>query len=61
MIARDFCFCSLFYTVQVVYKIIIVTTNLKRNYIECLEQIKSGMMFIIEGILKYKTFSLLLK
>ena len=52
MIVRDFSFRSLFYTVQVMYKIIIVITNLKRNYSECLEQIKSGIIFIIEGILK---------
>ncbi len=52
MIVRDLCFRSLFYTVQVMYKIIIVITNLKRNYSVCLEQMKSGIMFIIEGILK---------
>ena len=52
MIVRDFRFRSLFYTVQVMYKIIIVITNLKRNYSVCLEQIKSGIMFIIKGILK---------
>jgi hypothetical protein len=52
MIVRDLCFRSLFYTVQVMYKIIIVITNLKRNYSVCLEQMKSGIIFIIEGILK---------
>lgn len=51
MIVRDFCFHFLFYTVQVMYKIIIVITNLKRNYSVCLEQIKSGIIFIIEDIL----------